>query len=149
MIFLDASALIAAEDLSDPEQQFAVALVNSEPQRTLDLAFYEITNVCDFRWSDPAAAARLRATVAQIDEAGLLVRTDSELMSRAGEIARERSISAYDAAYVAASERTGLPLVSCDIHDLVSKGLAVTPSAMLERLRDEADASADGDDADA
>ncbi len=41
----------------------------------------------------------------------------------------EHGLSAYDAAYVAASRRDGWTLVSTDIRDLVSKGLAVTPDA--------------------
>ncbi|MBA3865980.1 MAG: hypothetical protein H0X42_06490 [Solirubrobacterales bacterium] len=42
-------------------------------------------------------------------------------------LADELGLTAYDAAYVAASRRYGWTLVSADIADLVSKGLAVTP----------------------
>ena len=38
-------------------------------------------------------------------------------------------ITPYDAAYVAAARRNGWTLVSTDIADLASKGLAVTPDA--------------------
>ena len=50
-------------------------------------------------------------------------------MDGAVEVAREHGISAYDAAYVAAARRNGWTLVSADIRDLVSKGLAVAPDA--------------------
>jgi predicted nucleic acid-binding protein len=56
-----------------------------------------------------------------------LLRVDPDLAEAALEIAAARGLSAYDAAYVAAAERTGWTLVSVDIRDLVSAGLAVTP----------------------
>ena len=40
-------------------------------------------------------------------------------------------LSIYDAAYVAAARHSGMTLVSADIADLVSKGLAVTPGAAV------------------
>ena len=40
-----------------------------------------------------------------------------------------KAFSAHDAAYVASARRQGMTLVSTDIRDLVSKGLAVTPDA--------------------
>jgi predicted nucleic acid-binding protein len=58
-----------------------------------------------------------------------LVRVDAELIDGAIEVAREHRISAYDAAYVAAARRHGWTLVSADVRDLVSKGLAVAPDA--------------------
>lgn len=45
--------------------------------------------------------------------------------------ASEHGLTAYDAAYVAAARRNGWRLVSLDIRDLVSKGLAITPDAAL------------------
>lgn len=117
--------------------------------RTLDLALYEVSNTTDLKWRNPAAGRRLRALIWEIDDAVGLHRVDGVLIERAVQIASAKGITAYDAAYVAAAERVGLQLVSCDARDLVSKGLAVTPSEMLERLRDEADASAGGDEADA
>ena len=46
-------------------------------------------------------------------------------------MAAEHGLTAYDAAYVAAARRNGMTLVSTDIADLVSKGLAVTPDAAV------------------
>lgn len=45
------------------------------------------------------------------------------------EVAAEHKLTAYDAAYVAAARRFDWTLVSTDMADLVSKGLAVTPDA--------------------
>ncbi len=42
-------------------------------------------------------------------------------------VVSEHGLSAYDAAYVAAARRNGWQLVSLDVKDLVSRGLAVTP----------------------
>jgi len=44
-------------------------------------------------------------------------------------LADEHAISVYDAAYVAAARESGRSLVSCDVRDLVSKGLAELPDA--------------------
>jgi predicted nucleic acid-binding protein len=46
-------------------------------------------------------------------------------------VVSEHDLSAYDAAYVAAARRNGWQLVSLDLRDLVSKGLAVTPDAAV------------------
>jgi predicted nucleic acid-binding protein len=59
------------------------------------------------------------------------VRVDPELCGAAVEVAAKFSLTAYDAAYVAVSRRYDWTLVSADIADLVSKGLAVTPDAAL------------------
>jgi predicted nucleic acid-binding protein len=60
-----------------------------------------------------------------------IVGPDPMLMRSALTIAREHGLSAYDASYVAAARREGWTLVSLDIKDLVSKGLAITPDAAV------------------
>lgn len=77
----------------------------------------------------------------QLDEARHLLRflaqrcgeqiltIDGGLAESAIEVAVEHDLTAYDAAYVAAARRHGWTLVSADIADLVSKGLAVAPDA--------------------
>lgn len=60
-----------------------------------------------------------------------LLRVDPQLIAAALEIAVEHGLTAYDAAYVAAARRNGMTLVSADICDLVSRGLAVAPDAAL------------------
>ena len=61
--------------------------------------------------------------------AGRLVTVDEELASAAAELGAEHGLTAYDAAYVAAARRHDWTLISTDIADLVSKGLAVIPDA--------------------
>jgi len=46
-------------------------------------------------------------------------------------LAGDHGLSAYDASYVAAALREGWTLVSTDLRDLVSKGLAITPDAAV------------------
>jgi predicted nucleic acid-binding protein len=58
-----------------------------------------------------------------------ILAVDSDLIELALEIAAEHGLTVYDAAYVAAAKRHGWTLVSADIADLVSKGLAVAPDA--------------------
>ncbi len=131
MIFLDASALLAAEDIEDPSHPAASALLRAGSLGTLDLAAYEVVNVAEVRWRDRDAAQRLRERVWAIADLGVLVRVDRALAQRAAELAREHAISAYDAAYVAGAERVGAPLASCDERDLVSRGLAKLPRELI------------------
>ncbi len=60
-----------------------------------------------------------------------IVAPDPMLMRSALAIAGEHGLTAYDASYVAAARRESWTLVSLDIKDLVSKGLAVTPDAAV------------------
>jgi predicted nucleic acid-binding protein len=131
LIFLDASVLLAAEDLDDANQPAAAALLRTGALGTLELAAYEVTNVADVRWRDPNAGQRLRERVWAIGELGALVRVDRALAERTAELSRQHALSAYDAAYVAGAERIGAPLASCDERDLVSRGLAQLPRELL------------------
>ena len=63
MIFLDASLLLAAEDLDDANHAAAAALLRTGALGTLDLAAYEVTHVAGTRWRDPQASQRLRQRV--------------------------------------------------------------------------------------
>ena len=58
-----------------------------------------------------------------------IVSIDAGLIDAGLTVVAEHGLSAYDAAYVAAARRHDWQLVSTDIRDLVSKGLAVTPDA--------------------
>ncbi len=128
MLLLDASVWVAARD---PEDRFHVpareiVLDFSQPVAALDLTFYEIANV-------------MASSKKQVGEARYLLRTletrcgddivvaGAEPIDSALEIAVEHDLTVYDAAYVAATRRHGWTLVSADIADLVSKGLAVAP----------------------
>lgn len=92
----------------------------------LDLTLYEVANVIARRYRQPAEARRLiQGLVATSADSPL--RADASLLEHGVDLMIQHDLSAYDATYVAAARRNGLQLVSLDIRDLVSKGLAVTP----------------------
>jgi predicted nucleic acid-binding protein len=127
-LLIDASVWIAA---ADPEDRFhssaaELSVGAGRPVAALDLTLYEIANALGARDGSRRAASTLNRLV--VDRCGEnLVRADSELLESALGIASEHGLTAYDAAYVAAARRHGMTLVSADIADLVSKGLAVAP----------------------
>lgn len=127
--FLDASVLLASEDPDDENHAAASRLLGGgDPLATLDLAFYEVTNVAVRSWRDPSAAHRLRERVAAVSDDGGLTRASAALLFSAATVAGEHGISVYDAAYVVAARASGGELVSCDLRDLVSRGLARLPA---------------------
>jgi predicted nucleic acid-binding protein len=129
---LDASVLLASEDPDDVNHRDANQLLEGgDPLATLDLAFYEVTNVAIRSWHDHPAAERLRERIAAVADDGGLVRVDASLIVHVTTIAEEHGISAYGAAYVAAARASNAQLVSCDLRDLVSQGLARLPSDAL------------------
>jgi predicted nucleic acid-binding protein len=130
VLLLDASVWVAAKDSRD--RYFAAArplvLDAARPLAALDLTLYETAKVIGARWRQPGVARDVcRTIVARCDDR--LLRVDAELIESALEIASEHGLTAYDAAYVAAARRYGWTLVSADVADLVSKGLAVAPDA--------------------
>ncbi|HWK25212.1 MAG TPA: PIN domain-containing protein [Solirubrobacter sp.] len=126
---LDASVLLASEDADDEQHESAVRLLGADhPLATLDLAFYEVVNVAIRAWRDPAAGERLRERVVALADDGGLVRADTDLLAHAAAVADDTGISVYDAAYVAAARHARAQLVSCDVRDLVSRGLARLPA---------------------
>ncbi len=126
---VDASVLLAAEDADDDNHDAAVELLEAaDPLLTLDLAFYEVSNVAVRAWHDDAAAGRLRSRIAAIADDGGVIRAQPSLLERAERIAAQHGIAVYDAAYVAAADASSARLVSCDIRDLVSRGLAILPA---------------------
>jgi predicted nucleic acid-binding protein len=130
MLLLDAGVWVAAKDADDRyyEAARALAVDVKRPVASLDLTLYEAANVVGARWGQPAAARELcRSIVKRCGDRLLAV--DADLIDAAVGIAAENGLTAYDAAYVAAARRNGWTLVSADIADLVSKGLAVAPDA--------------------
>ncbi|MGH9093192.1 MAG: type II toxin-antitoxin system VapC family toxin, partial [Acidimicrobiales bacterium] len=110
---LDASVLLASEDPDDEHHEHAVRLLTGpDPLATLDLAYYEVTNVAVRVWRDRAAADRLRERIVALGGDGGLIRADAPLLSSAAAIAEKHGISAYDAAYVAGARRSESQLVS-------------------------------------
>lgn len=131
MIMLDAGVLLAAEDSDDLHHTDARRILTAGLRlATLDLAAYEVSDVAEVRWRDPAAAARLRARVWSIETLGRLVRVDRGLADAAAGLARRHSLSVRDASYLAAAQEIGGVLVSCDQRDLVGPGHAVAPAAV-------------------
>jgi predicted nucleic acid-binding protein len=127
--FLDASVLLAAEDADDVDHAGARRLLEGpDSLATLDLALYEVTNAAIAAWNDPAAARRLLGLISAVAGDGGLVRADPALLEAAGELAAAHGISVYDAAYVAAARAARAQLVSCDLRDVVSRGLARLPA---------------------
>jgi len=126
--FVDASVLLAREDADDDQHEAARQLLAGDATlATLDLAFYEVGNVAVRAWRDGQAAGRLQGLVDAIAADGGLVRVDEALIAHAVRIAETEGLSVYDAGYVAGAARAGAQLVSCDLRDLVSRDLAVTP----------------------
>ena len=94
----------------------------------MDLTFYEIANVVGARKKQVDEARHLLRFLAE--RCGeQIVAIDAGLAESAVEVSAEHDLTAYDAAYVAVARRHGWTLVSADLADLVSKGLAVAPDA--------------------
>jgi predicted nucleic acid-binding protein len=131
--------LLAAQDAQDSNHEGARRLLEGpDALSTLDLAIYETTNVAVCAWSDGAAARRLLALIAAIGDDGGLIRADSALLEAAGGLAREHGTSVYDAAYLAAARAASAELVSCDLRDLVGRGLARLPADAVGPRDDQA-----------
>jgi predicted nucleic acid-binding protein len=130
VLLLDASVWVAAKDADDRFFDVARSLVldTRQPVTALDLTYYEVANVVGSRWGRPDLARELCRTIDLRCE-GRVVSIDIEMADAALALASEHGLSAYDAAYAAASRRGEWTLVSTDIADLVSRGLAVTPDA--------------------
>lgn len=130
MLLLDASVWVAAKDAGDRFFEPARSLV-VDPDisvAALDLTLYEVANGLGVRRGRPREATELCRLIAERCAAGL-VAVDPKLTAAAVEAAAEHGLTAYDAAYVAAARRLDMTLVSADVRDLVSKGLAVAPDA--------------------
>ena len=131
-LLLDASVILAAFDSDDDLHGPAQSLL-ADPEvtlATLDLARYEVANVAIRAWCDLGRVAPLLEAIDRISGDGGVMSSTTTLLSRASKLADEHTISVYDAAYVAAADHAGGTLVSCDIRDLVSKGLASSPASV-------------------
>lgn len=127
---LDASVWVGARDPQDRYHPHARSIVLdfNRPAAALDLTLYEIANAMGAKRKQWAEARYLTQTLATRcgDD---IVAVEGELIDRALEVAAEHDLTAYDAAYVAVARRNGWTLVSADVADLVSTGLAVAPDA--------------------
>jgi predicted nucleic acid-binding protein len=134
-LLLDASVWLAALDADDSSHSAANALLEAAADGTvslaaLDLTLYEVANVAAVRWKSAVDAERLVELV-RVACADTLERADDLPLQQAVSVAVERELTVYDAAYVAVSRRRDWPLVSADVADLVTPGLALSPEAAV------------------
>lgn len=133
-LLLDASVILAAFD-SDDELHGPAKTLLANPDvtlTTLDLARYEVGNMAVRGWCEIGRVAPLLEAIDRISGDGGVMPSTTTLLSHAAKLAHEHGISVYDAAYVAAADQSGGTLVSCDIRDLVSNGLASSPASVRE-----------------
>ena len=131
MHLVDAGVWVA---IADPDDRYhaeahAIAAEVEQPLAALDLTIYEVANVMGPKKKQHREARFLLRLIEKRCRDNLIA-ADSDLLESALELSAEHDLTAYDAAYVAASRRYGWTLVSTDIADLVSKGLAVAPDAV-------------------
>lgn len=132
VLLLDAGVWIATWDVKDRweassrELAFGCDCVTG----ALDLTLYEVANTVGAQWRRSREAVELCRSLERRC-ARRMVRMDGDLIRSAVEIAIEYRLTSYDAAYVAVAERHDWTLVSTDIRDLVSKGLAITPDVAV------------------
>lgn len=132
VVLLDSGVWIATVDEKDRFESAARELVFDAGLSlvALDLTLYEIANVVGSTWKDQERARRLCRAVR--DQCAMpLVRIDFDLIESSIEVAAAYGLTAYDAAYVAVAHHHNWTLVSVDIRDLVSQGLAITPDAAV------------------
>jgi predicted nucleic acid-binding protein len=131
-ILLDAGVWIATYDVDDPNYEPSLELILDEDvvPAALDLTLYEIANGVLKRWGSSDAATELCVSAASRCSENF-VSVNAGLIEATVEIALEYGLTSYDAAYVAVARRHDWQLVSTDIKDLVSQGLAITPDAAV------------------
>lgn len=130
MLLLDAGVWVASGTTEDRFHESAQSIVLdlSRPVAALDLTLYEVANAVAVKMRKPDGARYLADVIHRRCGDGLQT-LGSDLFASTVRVATEHGLTAYDAAYVAAAETHGWTLVSTDIADLVSKGLAVTPDS--------------------
>jgi predicted nucleic acid-binding protein len=130
-LLLDASVWVGARDPEDRFHGSARTLITDFSRRlaALDLTFYEVANTVGARKREFENARYTIELIAKRCGSERVIGASPALMESAVALAADHALSAYDAAYVAAARQNGWTLVSADIRDLVSKGLAVAPDA--------------------
>lgn len=132
VLLLDSGVWIATRDAKDRWEPSSreLAFGRRRIAGALDLTLYEVANTIGAMWRRNADAADLCRSVERRC-AQRIVRMDGDLIQATIEVAIEHRLTSYDAAYVAVARRRRWTLVSTDIRDLVSKGLAITPDAAV------------------
>lgn len=130
-LLVDASVWVAASHPEEAHHHAAEAVVeSSELLAALDLTLFEVANAVGAKRQEPHRAGHLCGAILARCR-NRFVRVDRDLVDLSLELAVEHGLTAYEAAYVAAARRNDWTLVSTDIRDLVSKGLAVAPDAAV------------------
>jgi predicted nucleic acid-binding protein len=130
-LLLDSGVWVATVNSDDPFESASRRLIAAQRRfGALDLTLYEVANVVALKRGRPQEAITLCRSLQErcVEE---VVRIDNELIESTVEVIGEYGLTAYDAAYVAVARRRRWTLVSTDIRDLVSKGLAITPDAAV------------------
>jgi predicted nucleic acid-binding protein len=129
---LDSSVWVAARSPKERFSQASRELVLDAQRRTaaLDLTLYEVANAIAAKRGDAIGAARACRSI-ELRCGRDFVRVDAGLMEATADLALEHGLTSYDAAYVAVARRYDWQLVSTDVADLVSRGLAITPDAAV------------------
>jgi predicted nucleic acid-binding protein len=132
VLLVDASVWVSLVERGSPHREAAMSLVRERAQmlNALDLTLYEVANAIGVKQGDAGEASRVNLLLLRCCRDRVLA-VEAELIDSAVRIATEHDLTAYDAAYVAAARRHDMTLVSADVRDLVSKGLAVTPDAAV------------------
>ncbi|MFL5832446.1 MAG: type II toxin-antitoxin system VapC family toxin [Solirubrobacterales bacterium] len=131
MFLVDASVWVAAVTPQHPQHVQAEQFLRvGPPLMVLDLTLYEVANVIARKYGEPDVARRLVQGLFR-GSASPPLQADVSLFEDGLDLMSEHRLTAYDAAYVAAARRNGWQLVSLDVRDLVSRGLAVTPDAAV------------------
>jgi predicted nucleic acid-binding protein len=132
VLLIDASVWVASVTPANRWHEAADTLVRrpSQPLAALDLTLYEVANAIGVRCEDSDGALVLSKVIMRRCYRRMYG-LNAELFDATLAIASGHGLVAYDAAYVAVARREGMTLVSIDIRDLVSKGLAVTPDAAV------------------
>jgi predicted nucleic acid-binding protein len=132
VLLVDASVWVSLAELESPHRDAAVGLVREQAPNlnALDLTLYEVANALGIKQGEAKEASRVNRLLLKCCRDRVLP-VDLGLVEFTLQIAAEHGLTAYDAAYVAAARRYGWTLVSTDIRDLVSQGLAVTPDKAL------------------
>jgi predicted nucleic acid-binding protein len=130
VFLVDASVWVSLAERGSPHREAAMSLIRDQGPNlnALDLTLYEVANAIGVKLGDANEASRVNRLLLRCCR-DRVFRADVDLLDSALQAAAEHGLTAYDAAYVAAARRHGLTLVSADIRDLVSKGLAVPPDA--------------------
>jgi predicted nucleic acid-binding protein len=128
LLLLDAGVWVAAVDPEDRYHSASRSILTTSilPVAALDLTLHEVTNVLSARKQQHDLARRMCRVI--LERCGEdVAHVDAQLAEETVTVITEYGLTAYDAAYLAVARRYVWTLISTDIKDLVSRGLALAP----------------------